>query len=38
MDDKEEKKEKRSNAENNRAYRLRKGVEINARRREQRKS
>jgi hypothetical protein len=36
MDDKEEKKEKRSNAENNRAYRLRKGVEINARRREQR--
>jgi hypothetical protein len=32
----EEKKEKKSNAENNRAYRERKGEEINARRREQR--
>jgi hypothetical protein len=32
----EEKKEKKSNAENNRAYRERKKEEINARRREQR--
>jgi predicted ATPase len=32
----EEKKEKKSNAENNRVYRERKGEEINAKRREQR--